>query len=39
VFLSSVGLGPFTWLRFVVWLIVGLGIYFCYGFRQSVPNG
>ena len=38
VFLSSVGLGPFTWLRFVVWLLVGLVIYFCYGFRQPVPG-
>ena len=38
VFLSSVGLGPFTWLRFIVWLLVGLAIYFCYGFRQPVPG-
>jgi basic amino acid/polyamine antiporter, APA family len=38
IFLSSVGLGPFTWLRFVVWLLVGLVIYFCYGFRQPVPG-
>jgi APA family basic amino acid/polyamine antiporter len=33
-----VGLGPFTWLRFIVWLAVGLVIYFCYGFRQPVPG-
>ena len=38
IFLSSVGLGPFTWLRFVVWLLVGLAIYFCYGFRQPAPG-
>jgi APA family basic amino acid/polyamine antiporter len=37
VFLSTVGLGPYTWLRFVVWLIVGLAIYFAYGFRRSQP--
>jgi APA family basic amino acid/polyamine antiporter len=34
-FLSSVGLGPFTWLRFVVWLAVGLTIYFSYGYRRA----
>ena len=38
VFLSSVGLGPYTWLRFVVWLIVGLAIYFAYGFRKAEPD-
>jgi APA family basic amino acid/polyamine antiporter len=38
VFLSSVGLGPYTWLRFVVWLLIGLVIYFSYGFRQPVPG-
>jgi APA family basic amino acid/polyamine antiporter len=37
VFLSTVGLGPYTWLRFVVWLIVGLAIYFAYGFRHANP--
>ena len=37
-FLSTVGLGPYTWLRFIVWLVVGLCIYFAYGFRQPVPS-
>jgi APA family basic amino acid/polyamine antiporter len=37
VFLSTVGLGPFTWLRFIVWLAIGLVIYFAYGFRQPAP--
>ncbi|GAC1513680.1 MAG: hypothetical protein NVS1B16_06110 [Pseudarthrobacter sp.] len=27
-----------TWLRFVVWLIVGLAIYFFYGRRHSLKN-
>jgi basic amino acid/polyamine antiporter, APA family len=38
VFLSTVGLGPFTWLRFLVWLAIGLVIYFSYGFRQPGPG-
>jgi amino acid transporter len=24
-----------TWIRFVLWLIIGLGIYFAYGIRHS----
>ncbi len=34
-FLSTQGLGKFTWIRFIVWLIVGLCIYFAYGYRRS----
>ena len=34
-FLSTQGLGPFTWLRFVVWLAVGLALYFSYGYRRA----
>ena len=37
-FLSTVGLGPFTWLRFLVWLIIGLAVYFSYGFRHARPE-
>jgi APA family basic amino acid/polyamine antiporter len=29
------GLDKVTWLRFVVWLLLGLVIYFLYGFRKS----
>ncbi len=34
VFLMS-GLPALTWIRFVLWLAVGLGIYFMYGARKS----
>jgi APA family basic amino acid/polyamine antiporter len=34
-FLSTQGLGQFTWLRFVLWLLVGLVIYFSYGYRRA----
>ncbi|WP_264786293.1 amino acid permease C-terminal domain-containing protein, partial [Gluconobacter cerinus] len=25
-----------TWVRLVVWLVIGLAIYFCYGVRHSL---
>lgn len=34
-FLSTQGLGEFTWLRFVIWLVVGLALYFSYGYRRA----
>jgi APA family basic amino acid/polyamine antiporter len=37
-FLSTVGLGQYTWMRFGIWLVVGLAIYFAYGFRKAVPD-
>jgi APA family basic amino acid/polyamine antiporter len=30
-----IGLSPMTQLRLVVWLVIGLGIYFSYGRRHS----
>jgi APA family basic amino acid/polyamine antiporter len=32
-------LGITNWIRFVVWLIIGLFVYFIYGFRKSKLNG
>lgn len=32
-------LQAFTWKAFVIWLIIGLGIYFAYGYRNSALNG
>lgn len=29
------GLGPETWLRFIVWFVAGLAVYALYGFRHS----
>ena len=31
-------LEPATWLRFVIWLVIGLVIYFAYGRRHSLMN-
>jgi APA family basic amino acid/polyamine antiporter len=28
-----------TWIRFGIWLLVGLAIYFMYGFRHSKLQG
>jgi len=33
--LVMTGLGPTTWIRFVVWFAVGCAIYAAYGYRQS----
>lgn len=30
------GLSPSAWLRFAMWLAIGLTIYFVYGYRNSV---
>ena len=29
------GIGHLNWLRFAVWCIVGLAVYFAYGYRNS----
>lgn len=37
-FLAVVGLGSITFMTFLVWLAIGLVIYFAYGFRKSNPT-
>jgi APA family basic amino acid/polyamine antiporter len=34
--LTVEGLAPLTWLRFLVWFVVGLAIYALYGYRTSL---
>jgi APA family basic amino acid/polyamine antiporter len=36
--LVMTGLGAETWIRFVVWFLVGCGVYAAYGFRRSTLN-
>jgi APA family basic amino acid/polyamine antiporter len=38
-FLLMAGLPILTWLRFFLWLIIGLGVYFAFGRRNSVLAG
>ncbi len=38
VFLAVFGLTTLTWQRFIISLVLGLIIYFCYGFRMSRPE-
>jgi cationic amino acid transporter 4 len=33
-----VNLNPMTWVRFLVWMVIGLAIYFGYGIRNSREN-
>ena len=32
------GLGNHAWMRFAIWLLIGLGLYFAYGYRKSKLN-
>ena len=34
--LALFGLGGDTWLRFIVWFLIGAGIYAAYGYRRSI---
>jgi APA family basic amino acid/polyamine antiporter len=35
VWLTVGGLAPMTWLRFLIWFLVGIAIYALYGYRKS----
>lgn len=37
-FVLMLSLPIITWVRFVVWLAIGMAIYFAYGFRQHHPG-
>lgn len=37
-FILMIQLPLLTWIRFFVWLVIGLIIYFCYGIRHSALN-
>lgn len=36
-FVLMLSLPVITWFRFVIWMVVGMAIYFCYGFRNASP--
>ena len=38
-FAQMVFLPPPTWIRLAIWLVIGLAIYFFYGYRKSRLNG
>jgi APA family basic amino acid/polyamine antiporter len=38
-FAQMVFLPPATWIRLLIWLVIGLAIYFGYGYRKSRLNG
>jgi basic amino acid/polyamine antiporter, APA family len=38
-FSQMVFLPPPTWIRLAIWLVIGLAIYFFYGYRKSRLNG
>ena len=32
------GLPTITWIRFVIWLVIGFGVYFSYSIKHSLPG-